>query len=165
MREGDVHAFKEFYELTSPVVYGRLIPHNKDGFVFTANSILERIYKIVWRNRENLGEVEVPLDYLLELASEELVAYYAGQTTTTDTESVFSEPDFTAFSEKVFHIAEGLPEVTRDIFLRYERDGMPLTEIALQYGIAEEEVQRLIQVALSYTRVELLRQTYHTKIE
>lgn len=166
IKEGDIKAFEEiFHRYYSPLCwYAAGITGDMDS----AEEIVEELFYILWKNREQLQVFQSLKSYLYRSVRNESVQYcehqevkdrYRTAVHTTKKSEAVSDPyrqmEYKELQNLILHTLDKLPDRRRRIFNMHRMKGMKYTEIASALSLSVKTVEAEMTKVLRVLRTEV----------
>lgn len=166
IKEGDIKAFEEiFRRYYSPLCW---YAAGITGSASAAEEIVEELFYILWKNREQLQIFQSVKSYLYRAVRNESVQYcehqgikerYRGSVQAEQRTGCSSDPhcqlEYKELQTLIQHILEKLPERRRCIFKMHRVQGMKYVEIAVALSLSVKTVEAEMTKALRALRIEI----------
>ncbi len=170
IREGNIKAFETVFRLYySPLC---LYAASITGRWEIAEEIVQELFYICWKDRENLHVFCSLKSYLYKAARNRSLQYLEHRTvcsrheetvqaatSASSTSSPEEELEYKELKKIVARALDGLPSRRKQIFLMHRTQGMKYTEIAARLGLSVKTVEAEMTKALQKLRQEIEQYT------
>lgn len=166
IKEGDIKAFEEIFRR----YYSALCWYAAGitGSVESAEEIVEELFYVLWKNREQLQVFQSVKSYLYRSVRNEAVQYcehrevkerYRAAVQTTNETAYASDPhclmEYKELQVLIEHTLDKLPQRRRQIFKMHRLEGMKYAEIALSLSLSVKTVEAEMTKVLRTLRNEI----------
>lgn len=170
LQRGDIFAFNELFHKYSQKIYNFIIKHiRREDDV---EDLMQEIFICIWNRRKSIDEKQSFNGYLFAITLNAIRKYFRRKN--TDDKAVYRwleeiEPysNITALTleynelEKIAEeMIEKLPPRRRMVFLLSRKEGLTNDEIASILKIKKKTVENHLNLALSYLREKLRKQSF-----
>lgn len=157
LREGDEKAFSQLFEFFRPKIFNTSKKMNLSSE--DAEEIVQEVFLIIWKNRQNLNSELSFNAYLLSILKSLIIknskkearriAYevYAISTQETGTNETELQIEYSEFERISNSEIEKLPKTQKEIFKMKNNENLHSGEIAEKLGISKRTVESHIYVA------------------
>ncbi len=166
IKEGDIKAFEEiFRRYYSPL---RWYAAGITGSMESAEEIVEELFYILWKNREQLQVFQSVKSYLYRAVRNEAVQYCEHQAVKerycssiqTELDGAYSpdphrQMEYKELQALINHTLDKLPSRRRRIFKMHRMQGMKYSEIALSLSLSVKTVEAEMTKVLRTLRNEV----------
>lgn len=166
IKEGDIKAFEEiFCRYYSPLCW---YAAGITGSMESAEEIVEELFYVLWKNREQLQVFQSVKSYLYRAVRNEAIQYcehqevkerYCNSVQTVQERGDSSDPhcqmEYKELQTLIQHTLEKLPDRRRRIFKMHRMQGMKYAEIALSLSLSVKTVEAEMTKVLRTLRNEV----------
>lgn len=166
IKEGDIKAFEEiFRRYHSPLCW---YAAGITGSMAAAEEIVEELFYVLWKNREQLQIFQSVKSYLYRAVRNEAVQYcehqdvkerYRSNVQSEQGTGCASDPhcqlEYKELQALIQHTLDKLPERRRRIFKMHRVQGMKYAEIALSLSLSVKTVEAEMTKVLRTLRIEI----------
>ena len=166
IKGGDIKAFEEiFRRYYSPLCW---YAAGITGSMESAEEIVEELFYILWKNREQIQVFQSVKSYLYRAVRNEAVQYcehqevkerYCNSVQAIQEQGYSSDPhyqmEYKELQELIQHTLEKLPDRRRRIFKMHRLQGMKYAEIALSLSLSIKTVEAEMTKVLRTLRNEV----------
>ena len=157
LREGDEKAFSQVFEFFGPMFFNTSKKMNRSSE--DAEEIVQEVFLILWKNRQNLNSELSFNAYLLSILKSLIIknskkearriAYevYAISNQETETNETELQIEYSEFERISISEIEKLPKTQKEIFKMKNYENLHSGEIAEKLGISKRTVESHIYVA------------------
>lgn len=165
LREGDEKAFSQLFEFFGPKIFNTSKKMNLSAE--DAEEIVQEVFLIIWKNRQNLNSGLSFNAYLLSILKSLIIknskkearriAYevYAISNQETETNETELQIEYSEFERISVSEIEKLPKTQREIFKMKNNENLHSGEIAEKLGISKRTVESHIYVATKSIKLNL----------
>lgn len=162
LKEGNILAFDQVYYKYSKKLFVFSLKFLKDKQ--EVEDLIQKVFTAIWERREYLNPEKSFEGYLFKIIRNEiydifklrLIREHYYNYILNDPASDPDDLEKKKMIERVFELANNLPEKRAKIFRMSKEEGLTYKEIAEQLNISENTVDTQIRHSLNYLRKEML---------